>query len=51
MMGEVVPKFRDVPSIEFDKSQIDTYLRPDASDDLWVDYRFPNSYIDKLFKK
>ena len=51
MMGEVVPKYVFESSLEFDKSELDRYLHPDASDDLWVDYRFPSQWIDKLFKK
>jgi len=51
LMGEVVPRFKDVPSIEFEKDKLDQYLQPDESDDLWVDYRFPRSWIQKMFPK
>jgi ribose transport system substrate-binding protein len=51
MMGEVVPKYQFIPSIEFENDKLDQYLFPDMSDDLWVDYRFPRNYIDKLFNK
>lgn len=49
MMGEVVPKYQFVPSIEFEDDKLDQYLYPDLSDDLWVDYRFPRKYVDQLF--
>jgi ribose transport system substrate-binding protein len=50
LMGEVVPKYVFEPSLEFGLEQVDAYLHPDVSDDLWVDYRFPRPWIDQLFK-
>ncbi len=50
-MGEVVPRFKNIPSTEFEVDKLDQYLKPEASDDLWVDYRFPYTWIEKLFPK
>jgi|GEM_PF-3187111 len=50
LKGEVIPRYVDVPGMEFDRSQLDDFLKPDMPDDLWVDYRFPAEYIDKMFE-
>jgi ribose transport system substrate-binding protein len=51
LMGEVVPRFKNIPSTEFEKNKLDFYFKPEASDDLWVDYRFPYAWIEKMFPK
>ena len=51
MMGEVVPRYEYVDQLEFASSEIDTYLQPDMSDDLWVDYRYPMNWVEKQFPK
>lgn len=51
LMGEVVPRYVFEPSLEFELDKVDQYLRPDASDDLWLDYRYPKPWSDKQFKK
>lgn len=52
MSGEPVPKYVDVPSIQFGKDEIDKYFRPDLSDDFWAVHLLPEAWIEKLgFKK
>jgi ribose transport system substrate-binding protein len=51
MRGEVVPRYEYVDQVQFEKDELDKYLRPDASDDLWVDYRYPSVWAEKQFKK
>lgn len=49
LMGEVVPKYQFVPSLEFETPQLEDYLREDLPDDLWLDYRYPRTWVDKQF--
>jgi ribose transport system substrate-binding protein len=51
MRGEVVPRFEYVDPFLFGKDEIDKYVRPDMSDDLWVDYRYPLTWLQKQFPK
>jgi ribose transport system substrate-binding protein len=51
MNGEVVPRYEYVNQLQFGKDEIDRYLKPDVSDDLWVDYRYPVRWVDKQFPK
>lgn len=51
MMGEVVPRYVYVDQLEFGVDELDDYLRPDMSDDLWVDYRYPFTWVEKQFPK
>ena len=51
MMGEVVPRYVYVDQLVFEEDELDKYLRPDMSDDLWVDYRYPLSWALKQFPK
>ena len=34
-----------------DQTEIDNYLKPDMSDDLWVDYLYPLHWVNKQFPK
>ena len=49
MLGEVVPRYVYVDQLEFGVDELDDYLRPDMSDDLWVDYRYPFTWVEKQF--
>jgi len=51
MLGEVVPRYVYVDQLVFEEDELDTYLRPDMSDDLWVDYRYPKHWAMKQFPK
>lgn len=52
MSGEPVPKYVDVPSVQFGKDELDEYFRPDLSDDYWAVHKLPEEWIEKLgFKK
>ena len=51
MMGEVVPRYVYVDQLEFGVDELDDYVRPDMSDDLWVDYRYPFTWVEKQFPK
>ena len=49
MNGEVVPRYEYADQLEFGVDEIDKYLKPDMSDDLWVDYRYPWTWVEKQF--
>jgi ribose transport system substrate-binding protein len=49
MNGEVVPRYEYADQLEFGVDEIDDYLKPDMSDDLWVDYRYPWTWVEKQF--
>lgn len=51
MLGEIVPRYEYVDQLEFSSAEIDDYLQPDLSDDLWVDYRYPANWVEKQFPK
>jgi hypothetical protein len=51
MRGEIVPRYEYVHQVQFEKDELDKYLRPDVSDDLWVDYRYPWVWVEKQFQK
>ena len=51
MNGEVVPRYEYADQLEFGVDEIDDYLKPDMSDDLWVDYRYPWSWVEKQFPR
>ncbi len=47
--GRIIPRYEYVDQLQFGKDEIDKYLKPDVSDDLWVDYRYPASWVSKQF--
>ena len=49
MNGEIVPRYEYADQLEFGVDELDKYLRPDMSDDLWVDYRYPWTWVEKQF--
>ena len=51
MRGEIVPRYVYVDQLMFEEDELDQYLRPDMSDDLWVDYRYPQNWAMKQFSK
>ena len=51
MMGEIVPRYIYVDQLIFEEDELNKYLRPDMSDDLWVDYRYPQHWAMKQFPK
>lgn len=49
MNGEIIPRYEYVDQVQFDKTELDNWLQPEVSDDLWVDYRYPATWVAKQF--
>ena len=49
--GEVIPRYEYVDQVQFAKDELDSWLQPEVSDDLWVDYRYPATWVAKQFPK
>jgi ribose transport system substrate-binding protein len=49
LQGELVAKYTPIGEVlTFTDEELDTYHRPDMSDDLWVDYLLPDEKLEEL---